>query len=569
MIPPRVRDAALGLCAVAVGAVCAVRPFPSVPVLALVIAIGLIVAGVAEATCASAGNRVLPRLGAAALIVTGAILLGWQGLSIVAVAVVAGVGLIGWGVSRLVDAVRGTDRWSRISDALLGVAAIATAVAALAWPGVTVFAATFAAGIALVWFGLTRLYRAVRGDRRHRRRVHSAARLAAAVVAVAVAVPLAAVSVRAHQAAPTPDDFYSAAVDPGTPPGTLIRSEPFTRDLPPGAQAWRILYTTTRDEGRAATASALVVAPEDPPTGPRPVIAWAHGTTGVARGCAPSLLDEPFQAGATPALPQVIDSGSVLVATDYIGLGTPGPSPYVIGQGEARSVLDSVRAARTMRGLHLADETVVWGHSQGGHAALWTGILAPSYAPDVNVLGVAALAPAADLVGLATDLTTMTGGPLLAAYVVDAYARGYSEVHRADYLDVQARLPMRAMAARCLHEPAATVSVIEALLLGDDPYSQSPAQGPLGARLAQNTPSEKLSMPVFIAQGSDDPLINPQGQQRFAAAQCASGSTVEFSMYPGLDHLSIVAPDSPAVADLLSWTTGREKGAEPQSNCIS
>jgi pimeloyl-ACP methyl ester carboxylesterase len=86
----------------------------------------------------------------------------------------------------------------------------------------------------------------------------------------------------------------------------------------------------------------------------------------------------------------------VIVATDYVGLGTAGPHPYLIGQGEARSVLDSVRAARQMPQLSLQPATVVWGHSQGGHAALWAGALAPSYAPDVHVLAVAALAPASD-----------------------------------------------------------------------------------------------------------------------------------------------------------------------------
>lgn len=71
----------------------------------------------------------------------------------------------------------------------------------------------------------------------------------------------------------------------------------------------------------------------------------------------------------------------MIVATDYVGLGTAGPHPYLIGQGEARSLLDSVRAARQMPGLSLEPETVIWGHSQGGHAALWAGTLAPTYAP--------------------------------------------------------------------------------------------------------------------------------------------------------------------------------------------
>src|SRR5699024_11114917 len=142
------------------------------------------------------------------------------------------------------------------------------------------------------------------------------------------------------------------------------------------ATGWRILYTTTDAHGAPATASALVLVPTSWRAVPRPVIAWAPGTTGFATHCAPSLLEHQVAAGAMPALDQVLDRGWAVVATDYTGLGTPGPHPYLIGPGEAHSVLDGIRAAGQLEGAELAPQTVVWGHSQGGHAALWTGQLA-------------------------------------------------------------------------------------------------------------------------------------------------------------------------------------------------
>jgi enterochelin esterase-like enzyme len=69
----------------------------------------------------------------------------------------------------------------------------------------------------------------------------------------------------------------------------------------------------------------------------------------------------------------------------------------LIGEGVARAALDSVRAARQMAELTLDMRTAVWGHSQGGHAALWTGIVGPRYAPDVEIVGVAAVASAANM----------------------------------------------------------------------------------------------------------------------------------------------------------------------------
>jgi hypothetical protein len=75
------------------------------------------------------------------------------------------------------------------------------------------------------------------------------------------------------------------------------------------------------------------------------VITWEHGTTGVLQKCMPSLVSEPTV--GIPALDQVAAAGWVIVATDYSFAEKGGPPPYLIGEGEARAALDSVRAAQT------------------------------------------------------------------------------------------------------------------------------------------------------------------------------------------------------------------------------
>jgi pimeloyl-ACP methyl ester carboxylesterase len=102
-----------------------------------------------------------------------------------------------------------------------------------------------------------------------------------------------------------------------------------------------------------------------------------------------------------PAVPGLLHNGWVMVAPDYVGMGTKGPTPYLIGTGEPYSSLAAARAAHQLPGLSLSDDTVVWGHSQGSHAALWTGHFAARYAPQLKVDGVAALAPVTALVPLA------------------------------------------------------------------------------------------------------------------------------------------------------------------------
>jgi hypothetical protein len=112
-------------------------------------------------------------------------------------------------------------------------------------------------------------------------------------------------------------------------------------------EAFRILYRSTDPSGRPIPVSGAIYIPNGPaPAGGRNIIAWAHPTSGVVPPCAPSLM--PDVGGMMWNLGNMIAEGYIVVATDYPGLGTDGIHPYLIGESEARSVLDSVRAAREM-----------------------------------------------------------------------------------------------------------------------------------------------------------------------------------------------------------------------------
>ncbi|MBM7366244.1 lipase family protein [Gordonia hydrophobica] len=557
----RLWRALLACAAIALGVLLLLRPFDSVPWAAAALAFGLIIGGAAELFDDDVRASRARLAVAIVMPIVGVALLVWRGLSIFGIAVAAAVALVAWAIGRWAHAAQRGRGW--VADTLLGIGAVAAAVLAVSWPGVSVFLVMSALGIALIWrgvgFGLA-LFRSP--DRAPR--THLTLRTIGAVLAVVVTIPLVVATFAMRGTAPEPGDFYAADLPPDAAPGTLVKFEPTTEGVPDHARAWKILYTTIRDD-RPALASGVVLAPTAPAAAPRPVIAWAHGTSGIAENCAPSMNSTPF--AHIPGLTQVVANGWVLVATDYVGMGTPGPSPYVIGDGEARSVLDSIRAARRLPGIEMGTQTVVWGHSQGGHAALWTELLAPSYAPDTGVIATAALAPASDLSALATSLETMPAGALLAAYVLDAYVAAYPDVHYDEYVKLQARLPIRGIAARCLWSRAVPVSLTEALILGTDFYRQDPTAGPLGERLAQNTPTDRLPVPTFIAQGLADDVIAPSSQDAYAARQCGTGSTLDYQTYPGLGHMTLIDDDSPAVSTLLSWTTARFAGGAPTQTC--
>ncbi|WIW50081.1 lipase family protein (plasmid) [Bradyrhizobium sp. 62B] len=176
-------------------------------------------------------------------------------------------------------------------------------------------------------------------------------------------------------------------------PGVMLREEPIKAqpEITKAAFAERILYSSTDvrwHAGIVPVSGTLYLPVGEPPAGGWPLVAWAHGTLGVADVCAPSW------AGHKPRdatyIQKWLENGFAVVATDYQGLGGPGPHPYLIWEAEGHSVLDAVRAARSAHGDKLASKVFISGQSQGSGAALGATTVAPSYAPDVPLLATVA-----------------------------------------------------------------------------------------------------------------------------------------------------------------------------------
>jgi len=568
--------AVLAVVAVVLGVVLVVRPTTALGVLALLIGAGLVLGGLLELLFpAVRGGRVRTLL-AIALMITGVVVLVLPGLTVRAVAIIVGVTLIVRGAIGVSAIVTGREQPAdrRVAEVLLGLAGIAFGILAIVWPDITllVVAAVFGATLAIA--GIAALWRMLRSRGRHPRAprrdtmVRRWMRTIGAVCAVLLAAGAVVTSIALRGGTPVVDDFYAAPRTVPEEPGELIRAEPFTRGVPKDAVGWRILYTTTHGDGSAAVASGIVVAPKT--DGEHPAIAWHHGTTGFAQACAPSLASDPFGSGAMFVVDDIVRNGWALVATDYIGLGTEGPHPYLIGQDSARAELDAVRAARQLDGARLADQTVAWGHSQGGGAALWSTAIAEDYAPDVPLSGTVALAPASDLNGLVEHLPEVTGGSVFASFVISAYSDIYPDVAFDEYIRAGADVTVRQMAGRCLAAPDMLVSVLAVLALSDDPniLAQSPNTGPLGSRLTKNIPpAPPADIPVLLGQGGADTLVDPDMQLLYAAKLCATGGDVDFRDYAGYGHVDLAEAHSPAIADALDWTADRLAGKAAPRAC--
>ncbi|WP_232631047.1 alpha/beta fold hydrolase [Methylobacterium sp. Leaf118] len=295
-------------------------------------------------------------------------------------------------------------------------------------------------------------------------------------------------------------------------------------------------------------------------------MAWAHPTTGVVDKCAPSLARVLYR--SIQGLQEMLARGYIVAATDYPGLGTPGVHPYLVGLSEGRAVLDSVRAARQLAGPGGATNAfAVWGHSQGGHAALFTGLLAHSYAPDLALVGVAAAAPATELATLMmADLDT-SGGKNLTAMTLWSWSQVFGAPMAK--VVVPSALPViEELANDCIEtifdvlERRGPSKALDRDFLSVNDLAD---REPWRSLLARNTPGPlPPRIPVFLAQGATDTLVLPRVTQDYRARLCRAGSRVEFDLVPGVGHLSIAKDAAPAAID---WIGDRFAGEPAPSNC--
>ncbi len=571
----------LGVALVVAGLYVLTRPLTSLTTLAVVVGLSAILTGVAQLW----GEAPLPlRWGTAVVwIAGGAAVLLWLGQSIELLPDAMAVLLLVGAVTTATRVVRGPIG-VRVWHASLAVSQLVLGGLALSWPDATILVVAVMFGARVVLHGGALLWASLRPSvpvRREPRPSRSVGRggarglvpwLASAVV-LALTGGLAWGSWQLHAGAPVIDAFYSAPGPVPDDPGTLLRDEDWPGEVPTDAVVRRILYTSTDLNGAPVLASALVVSAVDAPDGPRPSILYDHGTTGIARSCAPSLLPDMFRSQAIPALEQALAEGWVVVATDYAGQGTEADFPYLIGEGEARSGLDAVRAAREMSGLDLSEETVVWGHSQGGHAALWTGAIAADYAPEIDVRGVAALAPAGDPLALAERIVGASTNPLasiMVAWVLVPYSRAYPEIELRDHVDPAGRVLVNEMAQRCATEPGLLISVADAMGVSRDRplFTGDLTTGATGDRLAENVAVGPWPMPLLIAWGSDDEVISAEIQRAYVERICSDGADLVWHEYDDRGHLSVVEPDSPLIDPLVAWTADRLTAEpSPRSPC--
>lgn len=347
------------------------------------------------------------------------------------------------------------------------------------------------------------------------------------------------------------------------PPGTLLNAEPVAGG-PSGAKSWRIRYVSSDDQGRPVEVTGMVVAPRGDSAGQRPVLAWTHGTWGITERCAPSLSANFYK--ATPAI-AAVERGYVVVAPDYQGLASAGPHPFLVGPPAARNTLDAVRAAQQIAGAGAGKTFAVWGESQGGHAALWTGQEARRYAPELRLTGVAAAVPPTDLIRNMREAKDQNIRAFFLAYIIDSWSNHYGIPTERLIRPATART-VRALAQKCIsldsRPKLATLIGIVALRQALKPIDLGTLQPWARHAQANSVPARPPGVPVFIATSDGDTLVNANVVTDYARRLCKTGGRLRFIRLAKADH---PATTRETAARTLDWIDARFAGRAAPSDC--
>ena len=347
-------------------------------------------------------------------------------------------------------------------------------------------------------------------------------------------------------------------------PGQLIRSEAVEGyAVPNGVRAVRILYHSQNASGEDVAASGVVLLPPgDPPSQGWPLIAWAHGTSGVARICAPSMMRDLYY--GTEGLFPMVQAGFAVVAVDYAGLGTKGPDQYVSLKAQAHDVIDGVRAAHAAV-PHLSPRWVVDGHSQGGGVA-WLVAQQPTVLHDPNFLGAVSVAGAINMPWLMHYIATKGADSFYAVFLAYGIKARFPQFRVADVLTPRAMAQYYAMTTKgCWYYGYATQV---SHLLGNAAVRPNFMDDPWVRKFVAEdaTFTHHPSRPLLVLAGGADRSVPAQSITDAVVKACRLGYHLQYRVFPGLHHDPLM---DESTSYQLRWIRARFAGQTAPSNCAT
>lgn len=344
-----------------------------------------------------------------------------------------------------------------------------------------------------------------------------------------------------------------AAAQPGDAPGVVIdvSAVPDQVWVEEADAGYRMTYWSRGPRGPMRSTAVIYLPPGSPPPGGWPIVAYAHGSVGIADHCAFTLQRRDYYLDTV--YPGLLRAGYAVVISDYVGLGTPGTHPYLDGPSQARSVIDGVRAARTVV-PELSVRWAVLGQSQGGQTALFTARTASEDAPELDFRGAAATGTPSNLELIAPLLGPWV--PRLPLRVTTAYFAMIVAGLRATapeldvdrYLTPTGREVLRVVEENCVAEADELVRGISIGEMLNGPLQDRELA--LAVRSMLEIPTTGYSAPLFLGQGVADLEVPAPLSVKLITELTLGGADLQVGVYPG-DHLGAARQAYPDAVDFL------------------
>lgn len=387
-------------------------------------------------------------------------------------------------------------------------------------------------------------------------------------------------------------------------PGTLLTSQKIETSIA-GAQAWKIAYISSDVSGHLTRVTGIIVAPAGKAVSHhRPVVAWAHGTTGTAQTCGPSQILNPAQPlnqyfmmngnswtdFGIPAVDLFIKAGYVVVATDYQGLGGGGRHQYTVSVTQAHDVIDSIRAAMQLKESGAGSKAVVYGWSQGGGTVITVAGLSSylhdtnSTNPNIELVGVVAMAPYDVAVTLPRAIQSNEDARKYLQKLSDSFGSNvfnfthytqnlwgmvaaFPELSLDDVLTPEGVSVVNdVMARKCMHVAADTINFsygnsYKKLLKKDIGH----ALAWINDYRKASIPVVKPIAPVIIYYGNNDTTVPPVMGELYYEQMCKLGGNITRVQLPG-NQTHFTTPGS-AEPLYVKWISDRFAGIPASSGC--
>lgn len=363
-----------------------------------------------------------------------------------------------------------------------------------------------------------------------------------------------------------PPFYRTPAVLPDGGPGTLIRSERYgfkgiTRP-PSGTVGWRVLYTSVGATGERTVVSGSLLLPPVGAAQAKGLVSVGVGTHGMGDSCAPSLL---LAGGAEPDLAtmaSLLRRGYAVAVTDFQGLGTEGLMPFAVNTTLGRNLIDAIRAVRQIpdTGLSKDGPVAITGYSSGGGAAASAAEQAPTYAPELDLVGAIAGGTLSDPLR-AVQLLDGNWFMGLALAGAIGYSEAYPELDLEPLLKPSGKWIMQADTEACQEWVARFML---------NRWSWYTTRNPMRipewrARMAENAVGKlKPTAPVYLYHGRFDEAVFSDQTLRTRRLWCAQGANVRWKLNPITEHFTTQGIEEPIA---FRWLEERFARIPTRGNC--